>query len=187
MSNKVKIIAGEWRGRNLSFPDVEGLRPTPIRVRETVFNWLQYDVLGSHCLDLFAGSGALGVEAASRGAKSVVQVDDNAQVCRQLKANIELLKATQIKIVQQEVFRYLSGNAQAFDLVFLDPPFGKELALQTLDWLKDKGWLKDGAKVYMEVEKNLDLTELSAHWTVIKSKKAGVLMYCLLEYEESLT
>jgi len=185
MSNKVKIIAGDWRGRNIAFPDVEGLRPTPIRVRETLFNWLQYDVLGSRCLDLFSGSGALGVEAASRGANSVVQVDDNAQVCRQLKANVELLKSSKIKIVQQDCFRYLSGDAQPFDLVFVDPPFGKGLALQTLHWLEDKGWLASTAKIYMEVEKDLDLTELPQHWTLLKNKQAGVVMYCLFERTES--
>lgn len=183
MSNKVKIIAGEWRGRNISFPDVEGLRPTPARVRETLFNWLQYDVLGSRCLDLYSGSGALGVEAASRGAKEVVQVDSNAQVCRQLKANTELLSASTIKIVQNDVFRYLSGDAQPFGVVFLDPPFGKGLAIQSLNWLEDKGWLASGAKIYIEVEKHLSLADVPANWTLLKSKKAGAVSYCLFERE----
>lgn len=183
MSNKVKIIAGEWRGRNLAFPNIEGLRPTPVRVRETLFNWLQYDVLGSQCLDLYAGSGALGFEAASRGAKNVVLLDDNAQVCRQLKANADMLNASQIKIVQNETFRYLSGDAQSFNLVFLDPPFGKGLALQTLHWLEDKGWLSSAAKVYMEVERNLDLTDILNGWTLLKNKQAGMVMYCLFEHE----
>lgn len=183
MSNKVKIIAGEWRGRNLSFPDIEGLRPTPARVRETLFNWLQYDVLGSRCLDLYSGSGALGFEAASRGAKEVVQVELNAQACRQLKENTVLLSASMIKIVQNDVFRYLSGDAQAFDLVFLDPPFGKGLAMQSLHWLEDKGWLAAGAKIYIEVEKQLDLDDAPDNWTLLKSKKAGAVKYCLFERE----
>jgi len=181
VSNKVKIIGGEWRSRNIVFPDVEGLRPTPIRVRETLFNWLQHDVLASRCLDLYAGSGALGVEAASRGAKHVVQVDNNAQVCRQLKANTELLSATQIKIVQQDVFRFLSGDAEPFSLVFLDPPFGKGLALQTLNWLEDKMWLAPHAKIYIEVEKQLKLEGIPSHWQLLKHKVAGEVAYHLFE------
>jgi len=183
MVNKVKIIGGEWRGRNVSFPDIEGLRPTPVRVRETLFNWLQYDILGSRCLDLYSGSGALGLEAASRGAKEVVQVESNAQVCRQLKANTEMLSAAMIKIVQSDVFRYLSGDAQTFDVVFIDPPFGKGLALQTLQWLEDKDWLASGAKVYLEVEKTLDLDELPSHWNLLKSKRAGAVSYYLFVRE----
>jgi len=148
-------------------------------VRETLFNWLQYDVLGSRCLDLYSGSGALGLEAASRGAKEVVQVESNAQACRQLKANTEILSAPMIKIVQSDVFRYLSGDAQSFNVVFLDPPFGKGLALQTLHWLNDKGWLASGAKVYLEVEKTLNLDELPSHWRLLKNKQAGAVSYYL--------
>lgn len=181
MSYQVKIIAGEWRGRNLSFPDAEGLRPTPARVRETLFNWLQYDIAGSRCLDLYAGSGALGIEAASRGAKQVLQVDNNAQVCRQLKANTITLSAQQIKIIQQEVLRYLSGDAEPFDIVFLDPPFGKELAIQTLNWLEDKLWLSAQAKIYVEVEKKLLLEGVPENWQCIKNKIAGEVAYYLFE------
>ncbi|MBE0468824.1 MAG: 16S rRNA (guanine(966)-N(2))-methyltransferase RsmD [Methyloprofundus sp.] len=184
MSNKVKIIGGQWRGRNLSFSDVEGLRPTPIRVRETLFNWLQYDLLGSRCLDLYAGSGALGVEAASRGAKQVVQVDNNAQICRQLKANADMLAAPQIKIVQQDVHHYLAGDAEPFSLVFLDPPFAKGLALQTLNWLEDKLWLAPHAKIYVEVEKQLPLAGVPENWTLLKHKVAGVVAYNLFERDD---
>jgi 16S rRNA (guanine966-N2)-methyltransferase len=181
MSNQVKIIAGEWRGRNLTFPTAKGLRPTPARVRETLFNWLQYDVLGSRCLDLYSGSGALGLEAASRGAKEVVQVENNAQVCQQLKVNTVILSATMIKIVQNDVFRYLSGEVQTFNLVFLDPPFGKGLAMQSLHCLEDKGWLAVGAKIYIEVETQLDLKAAPENWILLKSKQAGAVSYCLFE------
>jgi len=184
MSNKVKIIGGEWRSRNLAFPDVEGLRPTPVRVRETLFNWLQYDVLGSRCLDLYSGSGALGFEAASRGASKVTLVENNAQVCRQLKANTEILSASMIKIVQNDVFRYLSGDAEPFDLVFLDPPFAKGLAMQSLNWLEDKGWLADNAKIYIEVEKQLSLDEVPSHWVLLKDKTTGAVRSCLFERSE---
>ena len=181
MSQKVKIIGGQWRGRNLPFPDVAGLRPTPVRVRETLFNWLQYDVMASRCLDLYAGSGALGMEAASRGAKQVVQVDNNAQVCRQLKANTELIDAPQIKIVQQDVFRYLAGDAEAFNLVFLDPPFAQGLAIQAANWLEDKLWLASHAKIYIEVESQLKLEGLPENWKMLKHKTAGEVGYYLFE------
>jgi len=179
VSNKVKIIGGEWRGRNISFPDVAGLRPTPVRVRETLFNWLQYDVVASHCLDLYAGSGALGLEAASRGAKRVVQVDNNAQICRQLKANTELLKAEQVQIVQQEAFRYLAGDAEPFGLVFLDPPFAKDLVVQTANWLEEKLWLKSHAKIYIEAERHLTLVGMPNNWELLKQKTAGEVAYYL--------
>ncbi|RLA24655.1 MAG: 16S rRNA (guanine(966)-N(2))-methyltransferase RsmD [Gammaproteobacteria bacterium] len=181
MSNKVRIISGQWRGRNLSFPDVQGLRPTPARVRETLFNWLQYDVIASRCLDLYAGSGALGMEAASRGAKSVVLVDSDAQVCRQLKQNTELVAASQVKIVQQDVLRYLAGDAQTFDLVFLDPPFAQGYAIQAANWLEDKLWLANHAKIYIEVERQLKLTDLPENWSLLKHKTAGELGYYLFE------
>lgn len=181
MSHKVRIIGGDWRGRNLTFPEVAGLRPTPARVRETLFNWLQYDVLASRCLDLYAGSGALGIEAASRGAKQVVQVDADPLVCRQLKENTEVLAARQIKIVQQDVLRYLSGDADAFDLVFLDPPFAKGLAVQTANWLEDKLWLKPAAKIYIEVEKQLKLEGMPDNWQLLKHKTAGEVAYYLFQ------
>lgn len=184
MSNKVKIIGGQWRGRNLPFPNVAGLRPTPARVRETLFNWLQYDIAASRCLDLYAGSGALGMEAASRGAKQVVQVDNNAQVCRQLKANTELVSAIQVKVVQQDVFRYLAGDAEGFNLVFLDPPFAQGLAVQAANWLEDKLWLASHAKIYIEVEHDLKLTGLPESWEMLKHKTAGEVGYYVFQRVE---
>ena len=165
----------------MSFPDAAGLRPTPARVRETLFNWLQYDLLASRCLDLYAGSGALGMEAASREAKRVVQVENDAKVCRQLKQNTELVRARQVKIVQQDVFRYLAGDAEEFDLVFLDPPFAKGYAVQAANWLEDKCWLASHAKIYIEVERQLKLTELPENWQMLKHKTAGEVAYYLFE------
>lgn len=173
MNNSVKIIGGQWRGRKLPFPDIPGVRPTPSRVREMLFNWLQQDIMGSRCLDLYSGSGALGMEGASRGAKNVVLVDSNAQVCRQLKGNIKQVAAVGIKVVQQDIFRYLAGDAELFSLVFLDPPFSKGLAMQTAHWLEDKGWLMDNAKVYIEVEKQLKLDGLPSSWVLKKHKIIG--------------
>ena len=181
MKNKLRIIAGDWRSRQLRFADLPGLRPTPARVRETLFNWLQNAVVGSRCLDLYAGSGALGFEAASRGAKVVVQVESSALACRHLKENAQALSANQIKIVNQDVFRFLAGDAEPYDLVFLDPPFAKNLALQTCQWLEDKGWLATYARVYVEVESCLKLDGLPVNWTLLKSKIAGEVGYHLFE------
>ena len=181
MKNKLNIIAGEWRSRQLHFEDAPGLRPTSTRTRETLFNWLQHDVIASRCLDLYAGSGALGFEAASRGAKSVLMVENNPLACRSIKENTVKLSASQIKIVQQDVFKFLAGDSTPFDLVFLDPPFSKGLAQQSCHWLEDKGWLSASAKIYLEVEKTLMLDDMPSDWHCLKDKKAGDVKYFLFE------
>jgi 16S rRNA (guanine966-N2)-methyltransferase len=150
-------------------------------VRETVFNWLRNDIIASRCLDLYAGSGALGFEAASRGAKSVSQVENNAVACRALKENTVALASNQIKIIQAEVFRYLSGDAEVFDVVFIDPPFAMGLAVQTCQWLEDKGWLSKHAKIYVEAESTLKLEGIPENWRLLKSKVAGEVGYHLYE------
>jgi 16S rRNA (guanine966-N2)-methyltransferase len=181
LKNQIRIIGGEWRSRQIHFIEVPGLRPTPSRVRETLFNWLQNEIPGSRCLDLFAGSGALGFEAASRGAKSVVQVEQDANACRALHANASKLNARQIKIVNADVFRYLATNAaESFDIVFLDPPFGQGLAAQACRWLEDKGWLNPDALVYAETEVGGRLLEeIPDNWRPLKSKTAGEVSYRL--------
>ena len=179
MENKLKIIAGEWRSRQLTFADTPGLRPTPTRVRETLFNWLQYEVKASKCLDLYAGSGSLGFEAASRGAKSVVMVESNPQTCRLIKENIIKLSADQIKIKQTNVFKFLAEDATQFNLVFLDPPFKKDLVQQSCHWLEDKNWLTPAAKIYVEAENKLLLNNMPSNWHCLKNKKAGEVEYYL--------
>jgi 16S rRNA (guanine966-N2)-methyltransferase len=169
----------------VSVIDAPGLRPTPARVRETLFNWLQYDVIGSRCLDLYAGSGALGFEAASRGAKQVVQIDSNAEACRALKANAVALDAKQIKLVQTDVLRYLAGDAEPFDVVFVDPPFTLGLAAQSCQWLEDKGWLNPQAKIYVETQRSLKLEGMPENWQLLKSKTAGEVAYRLFGRMES--
>ena len=178
-NNKLRIIAGEWRSRQLVFEDTSELRPTPARVRETLFNWLQTDVIASQCLDLYAGSGALGFEAASRGARAVTMVENNPQACRLINENKVKLSAEQIKIIQIDVFKFLAGDAIPFDVVFLDPPFAKGMAMQTCQWLEDKGWLSPQAKVYIEVESQLVLDELPTNWQCLKGKTAGEVGYYL--------
>lgn len=182
MQNKLRIIGGVWRSRQLRFADVPGLRPTPDRVRETLFNWLQMDIAGKQCLDLYAGSGALGFEAASRGAKSVVQVELNAEACRNLHENRQALSAAQVRIVQMDVMRFLAGDTQVFDIVFLDPPFGKSLVPQTCLWLEQKGWLAPFAKIYLETERQFDLAGIPAGWQCLKSKTAGEVAYHLFQH-----
>ena len=181
MQNRLRIIGGNWRSRCVSFVDAPGLRPTPARVRETLFNWLQNDIIGSRCLDLYAGSGALGFEAASRGANSVIQVENNAPACRALNENTIALAAGQIKIVQMDVFRYLAGNAEPFDVVFIDPPFAMAMAVQTCQWLEEKGWLSKHAKIYVEAESTLKLDGIPENWRQLKSKVAGEVGYHFFE------
>ena len=182
MKNKFRIIGGEWRSRCVRFTDAPGLRPTPDRVRETLFNWLQNDVRGSRCLDLYAGSGALGIEAASRGARLVVQVENSPQACRSLKDNAVALAAEQIKIVQTDVLLFLSGDAEeAFDLVFLDPPFARHLAVPTCRRLEQKGWVNRHGKIYVESESHADLTGMPENWQLLKSKTAGDVAYRLFQ------
>ena len=181
MKNKLRIIAGKWRSRQLVFADTPGLRPTPSRVRETVFNWLQHDVRASRCLDLFAGSGALSFEAASRGAKSVITVENNAMACRLINQNKVELSADQIQIKQIDVFKFLASDAIPVDIVFLDPPFAKGLAQQACHWLEDKGWLTEQAKIYVEVESKMVLNEIPENWGCLNSKVSGEVAYYLFE------
>ena len=181
MQNKLRIIGGEWRSRQIQVVDAPGLRPTPARVRETVFNWLQRDIIGSRCLDCYAGSGALGFEAASRGASAVVQIENNPVACSALKANALALGATQIKLIQIDVFRYLAGAAEQFDVVFIDPPFAMGLAVQSCSWLEDKGWLNPHAKIYLETESTLQLAGIPDNWRLLKRKTAGEVAYHLFE------
>lgn len=181
MKNKLAIIAGEWRSRQLIFEDSPGLRPTSARFRETLFNWLQNDIISSQCLDLYAGSGALGFEAASRGAKSVVMVENNLQTCRLIKENIVKLSAQQIKIIREDAFKFLAGDPTQFNLVFLDPPFTKDLLIESCQWLEDNNWLTSSAKIYIEVESELSLNNIPANWHCLKNKNAGNVGYYLFE------
>jgi 16S rRNA (guanine966-N2)-methyltransferase len=180
-SNQVRIIAGQWRGRKLSFPDVQGLRPTPNRIRETLFNWLSPLLPGACCLDLFAGSGALGFEAASRGAAHVVMVDHNPDIVRALRLNQQFLRAEAIEIVQQEAGNYLAGrHSGQFDLVFLDPPFKDSSLLEkSIRLLTDSGSLKGSASIYLEMPSKAPEPLIPKCWAAQKQKKAGQVAYRL--------
>lgn len=181
MANKLRIIGGQWRSRVIVFDDAPGLRPTPARVRETLFNWLQTDVAGARCLDLFAGSGALGFEAASRGAKRVVQVENNAKTCAKLRENALALKTDQLEIMQTDVQSFVQNCRDNFDLVFLDPPFGQDLIQPVCQQIEQTGLLAPYAKIYLESESKLVLEDLPPGWQLLKHKVAGDVGYSLYQ------
>ena len=176
-ANRVRIIGGQYRRRLLDFPDGAGLRPTPDRVRETLFNWLGQELTGLHCLDLFAGSGALGVEAHSRGAASVTLVEQNPAVQRALADNARALDAGRARLVRSDALQFLASDTQRFDVIFLDPPFGQEWLDRLLPRLPEH--LAAGGRVYVESEKPL---VDQGGWRVIKHGKAGNVCYHLLEF-----
>ena len=177
--NQLRIIAGTWRGRKLGFPPVAGLRPTPDRVRETLFNWLGSSVRGARCLDLFAGSGALGLEAASRGAAEVVLVDADPLVARTLREQLRVLDARQVHMVQSNCERYLRGAPEVFDLVFLDPPFHRGMLPACVQLLEQGGWLAPAAWIYIEAERALE-PPLPPNWAPYRSKATQQVGYRLV-------
>jgi len=179
--NRLRIIGGEWRGRKLSFPALPGLRPTPDRVRETLFNWLREILPGARCLDLFAGSGALGLEALSRGAEEVVMVDHNPAVVARLKEHCRQLKAANARVVQAEARVFLQGTPQPFDIIFLDPPFNGELLAPCMAELAARHWLTPTARLYIETDRHSPLPPLPADWAILRHKQAGQVGYYLLQ------
>ena len=176
-ANRVRIIAGKWRSRLVRFPPVAALRPTPDRVRETLFNWLGQRLDDLVCLDLFAGSGALGFEALSRGAARVVMVERDRAVARALRESARTLEA-QAEIVESDAIAYLGKTLQRFDVVFLDPPFASDLAMRALAELPR--CLNRGARVYVESGERL---EPGAAFALLREDRAGAVRYALYAYE----
>lgn len=185
-SGNVRIIGGEWRGRRLPVSDQAGLRPSGDRTRETLFNWLQPYLVGSRCLDLFAGSGALGMEAASRGAACVELVEKNPLIVRQLQANVHLLGAGERVLVRQANAQcWLKQNepgTRIFDIVFIDPPWESELQLPILDLLLNGGWLARRALIYAEYPNKLDLAWPSG-LSQLRGKRFGLALGALLQLD----
>ncbi len=181
--NSVRIIGGGWRGRRVSFPDLPGLRPTPDRVRETLFNWLQQRVAGARCLDLFAGSGALGLEALSRGASHVVFVEQAVAAARALKEQlIRFGGDRRAQVIEMGATRYLRASphdGKPFDIVFMDPPFGRAALAEYVPLLEAGTWVDSGGLVYLENEKAAGVPELPPRWELLKSKSAGEVGYHL--------
>ena len=176
----LRIIGGSWRGRRLRFPPSAQIRPTPDRVRETLFNWLAGRVPGARCLDLFAGSGALGLEALSRGAASVVFVDQDAAATRELRARLAEWGATGGEVERTDALRYLTGPPTPFDVVFLDPPFGSDLLAPAARLLEEHGWLSPKALIYVENAARHAPVPLPGTWEPMKAKQAGEVGYHLL-------
>jgi 16S rRNA (guanine966-N2)-methyltransferase len=165
----------------LRFPPQPDIRPTPDRVRETLFNWLGAHVPGARCLDLFAGSGALGLEALSRGASHVTFVERDLVAVRELRARLAEWGASGAQVEQGDAVRFLGGSAQPFDIVFLDPPFASDLLAGTARVLEDRLWLSTGALIYVETDARAALPALPESWTLAKAKQAGAVGYHLLK------
>lgn len=175
-ANRVRIIGGEWRGRIVRFPDSIGLRPTPDRVRETLFNWLDQDLSGCRCLDLYAGSGVLGLEALSRGATEVILVERSRTVCRAIEAAAASLGASGMRVVCGDAIEFAAAARAKFDVVFVDPPYGAGLLAPTLARLPPL--LAPGARVYFENDAPFDP---GAGWRVLKRGRAGMVHFYLAE------
>jgi 16S rRNA (guanine966-N2)-methyltransferase len=177
-TGQFRIIGGKWKGRKLRFIEVEGLRPSLDRIRETLFNWLQNEIHGARCLDLFAGSGAIGIEALSRGAAKTSFVELNRKAFHQLEENLGLLNADNAHVVHGDAFEFITSNQQPFDIIFLDPPFHKGITQKVIEQLAEAEWLKPETLIYIEVEQGLELN-IPENWSELKDKKAGQLQYKL--------
>jgi 16S rRNA (guanine966-N2)-methyltransferase len=175
----LRIIGGAWRGRRFRFAAVPEIRPTPDRVRETLFNWLGPRIVGAHCLDLFAGSGALGLEALSRGAASAVFVERNAAATSALVELLASLGAHSARVEREDALRFLERPSTAFDVVFLDPPFAAGILSNAAELLERHGWLAPGALVYVESAAREALPPLPGTWQLLKAKQAGEVGYHL--------
>ena len=186
--NTVRINAGEWRSRLIKFPDAEGLRPTPERVRQTVFNWLGQDLTGLNCLDLFSGTGVMGFEALSRGAIAVTLVEKSSPAYKALISNKQLLQADKANILHQDALQFLNQNTLIFNIIFLDPPYNQEWLPKLLPLIAKH--LHAEGLVYVEAEYALDESQLNASagfmadWQIVKQNKAGNVFYHLLKAQK---
>jgi 16S rRNA (guanine966-N2)-methyltransferase len=178
----LRIIGGTWRGRKLRFPQGPDIRPTPDRVRETLFNWLSGRVPGARCLDLFAGSGALGLEALSRGAAAVTFIEHDAVAAGELSARLAEWGAAGARVECQDALAFLRGSGGPFDIAFLDPPFASGVLASAAQLLATGGWLSAGARVYVESAASAGVPQLPATFSALKSKRAGEVGYHLYEY-----
>jgi 16S rRNA (guanine966-N2)-methyltransferase len=178
----LRIIGGSWRGRRLRFPDRAGLRPTPDRVRETLFNWLGPAMGGARCLDLFAGSGALGLEALSRGAAHVTFIEQDPVAARALRTLLLEWQGSGGEVECTEALGYLARGGVPCDVVFLDPPFDARLLLPALHALIGHGWLRAAARIYVEVPARAAALQLPGSLRPLKSGRAGEVGYHLYAY-----
>ena len=183
---ELRIIGGDWRSRKLRFPEAGGVRPTPARTRETLFNWLNYHLAGRRCLDLFAGSGALGLEALSRGAGHAVFVDHTPALAQALRSNLRLLTSESGDVICQSVDAFLAQPpAEPFDILFMDPPFRQGWLETLLPLIADQGWVRPGGWVYVEHESEMPPPQVPDGWSLHRQKSAGQVTYCLFRAGES--
>ena len=180
--NQIRIIGGRWRSRIVRFPHSKGVRPTPDRVRETLFNWLGQDLSELSILDLFAGSGALSLESLSRGARLAVAVDESAGVISALRRNADLLGANGLELHHSDALRHLAAEHRRFDVIFVDPPFGEDWMRKLWPKLPDR--LNGGAVVYVEQSRQVEPPQ---GWSVERHQAAGSVHYHLLRYESALS
>lgn len=185
-ANQLRIIGGQWRSRRLEFPDLPGLRPTPDRVRETLFNWLAPILPGAHCLDLFAGSGALGLEALSRGAAETLFVEQHPQAVGALRENLARLNAQGGRVELADALAWLRQPGTPFEIVFLDPPFDAGLLEPACALLEQGGWLAANAWIYLEAAAHQPALTLPTTWTLHREKVAGTVAYRLARRQSCL-
>jgi 16S rRNA (guanine966-N2)-methyltransferase len=181
-ARELRIIGGRWRGRKLRFPASPEIRPTPDRVRETLFNWLAATTAGAACLDLFAGSGALGLEALSRGAAHVTFIEQGAAAARELRTRLTEWQAGDARVLRTDALRYLAGTAQPFDIVFLDPPFDSYLLERAAILLESQPWLQPDALIYVECPARSGLPSVPPTWRPLRAKRAGEVGYHLFAH-----
>ncbi len=180
-AGRLRIVAGNWRSRLLDIAAVPGLRPTSARIRETLFNWLAPNLPGARCLDLCAGTGALGLEALSRGAKVAVFVERSAKATHMLRANIATLEAKNAEVLQMDALDFSHAQASApFDLVFLDPPFAADMLDDLCRLLSERKLLAGNAKIYLELDRDKPEPKLPEGWLVLKNKTAGNVRFMLV-------
>ena len=180
-ANQLRIIGGQWRSRKITFPDLLDLRPTPDRVRETLFNWLAPYIEGARCLDLFAGSGVLGLEALSRNALEVVAIEKNKEALKVLNDNIELLKADRLTTILDDSLAWLETKGTPFDIIFLDPPYQSNYLKPVFSLLEANNWLQELSLIYFESHIPLQLDDLPQTWHLLRDKKAGRVYYYLAQ------
>ncbi|MCH9694238.1 MAG: 16S rRNA (guanine(966)-N(2))-methyltransferase RsmD [Gammaproteobacteria bacterium] len=183
---RLRIVAGNWRSRLLEITDADGLRPTSERIRETLFNWLTGDLYDASCLDLCAGTGALGLEALSRGAAAAVFLEPARDAAKVLRTNIASLEAAGAEVIEMDARDFLkSSRDTVFDIVFIDPPFAAGMHAELCRLLVERGWLADGAKIYLEMDRDGAEFALPGNWQILKDKTAGKVRYMLATPDRS--
>jgi len=187
---KVKILSGSWKGRNISFLAQSDLRPTKNIIKETLFNWIQKDIQDSICIDMFAGSGSLGFEAASRGAKKVYMIDNNLEITNHLRSQKDYIGAKNISIINLSAFDFLKKNLKDLaNVIFLDPPFSLGIIEKVIKELSSSDNLADKCKIYVEIpyKKNIEFQiNTPINWELLKSKKSGEVAYLLFQHNISV-